>query len=405
MSLIVQKYGGSSVGSVERIENVAKRIKAKQEQGNQVVAVISAMGGVTDSLLGLAGEISKQPSQRELDVLLATGEQQSIALLTMALHEIGVEAVSCTGRQAGVLTTGTHTAGKVQSIDAQFVLDNIAQGRVVIVAGFQGVKEDGSIHTLGRGGSDLSAIAMAHAVGADKCEILTDVDGVYTCDPRVVPQAQKIQDISYDEMFEMASSGSKVMQARSVEFAKKHNVIFEVRSSLNQNSGTLVTQETPAMEAVVIRGVSIERAQARITITGLPDIPGTSAKVFSALSGAEVNVDMIVSNNTHEGLTRHSLTIPQSQYLQAKQALEPVLSAISAEAQLESEEGIGKLSIVGVGMKSHHGVAAQMFEALGKENINIGMISTSEIKITITVAEADLEKAAKTVHTAFGLDA
>ncbi len=405
MSLIVQKYGGSSVGSVERIQNVANRIKAKQEQGDQVVAVISAMGGVTDSLLDLANQISSQPSQRELDVLLATGEQQSIALLTMALHEIGIDAVSCTGRQAGVLTTGTHTAGKVHSINAESVLNNVKQGKVVIVAGFQGINEQGDIHTLGRGGSDLSAIAIAHAIGADKCEILTDVDGVYTCDPRVVPKAQKIQEISYDEMFEMASSGSKVMQARSVEFAKKHNVVFEVRSSLNQNSGTLVIEETPAMEAVVIRGVSIERAQARITITGLPDVPGTSAKVFTALSGAEVNVDMIVSNNTHEGLTRHSLTIPQSQYLQAKQALEPVLSAISDEAQLESEQGIGKLSVVGVGMKSHHGVAAQMFEALGQAGINIGMISTSEIKITITLAEEDLERGAQVVHTAFGLDA
>jgi len=387
MALIVQKYGGTSVGSVDRIQNVARRIKETLDSGNQVVAVVSAMGGVTDKLIGLASEISSAPAERELDVLLATGEQQSIALVTMALHSIGVEAVSCTGRQAGVETMGSHTRGKIRSIDASYVSKEVNAGKVVIVAGFQGIREDGMVHTLGRGGSDLSAISMAHAVGADLCQIFTDVDGVYTCDPRVVKDAKKINEISYDEMLELASSGAKVMQSRSVEFASKYGVVFEVRSSLNNNQGTIVRAEHDSMEAVVIRGVSIERNQARITVTGIPDQPGNSARIFNVLSEAEVNIDMIVSNNTHEGLARHSFTVPDSDL--AKEVF--------------TEAGLAKLSAVGIGMKSHSGVAAKMFDALGKAGINIGLITTSEIKISVSVEADKVDLAANVVHKAFDL--
>ncbi len=403
MALIVQKYGGTSVGSVDRILNVAQRIKKTCEAGNQVVAVVSAMGGVTDKLIGLANEINQNPAERELDVLLATGEQQSIALVSMALHSLGIDAVSCTGRQAGVVTIGSHTKGKIDKIEANYVKDNLNAGRVVIVAGFQGVREDGLIHTLGRGGSDLSAIAIAHAVGADLCQILTDVDGVYTCDPRVVKDAKKINTISYDEMLELASSGAKVMQSRSVEFASKYGVVFEVRSSLNDNPGTIVCAENDSMETVVIRGVSIERNQARITVTGIPDKPGNSAQIFTALSEAEVNVDMIVSNNTHEGLARHSFTVSDSDLAKALASIQGLLPDISSEAEVLTEAGMAKLSVVGIGMKSHSGVAAKMFDVLGKAGINIGLITTSEIKISVSLDAAKADLAANVIHEAFDL--
>ena len=308
MALIVQKYGGSSVGSLDRIRNVASRIKHLRDEGNDVVAVVSAMGGVTDKLIGMANELNESPPERELDVLLSSGEQQSIALLATALQSMGVDAVSATGRQAGIVTSGSHTRGRIEDIDPGMLQSYIAEGKVVIVAGFQGVTETGLIHTLGRGGSDLTAIAVAAALKADLCQILTDVDGVYTCDPRIVKDARKLPEISYDEMLEMASSGSKVMQSRSVEFAKKYGVVFEVCSSLNNNPGTLVTEEHPTMEAVVIRGVSIERSQARVTITDIPDRPGNSAKILGALADAEINVDMIVSNIASDGMARHSFT-------------------------------------------------------------------------------------------------
>jgi len=404
MALIVQKYGGTSVGSIDRIRNVAARMKRTRDAGNQVVAVVSAMSGVTDGLIKLAKEISENPTERELDVLLATGEQQSIALVTMALQEIGVDAASITGSQAGIRTTGSHTRGRILNMDPSRMLAFLEEGKSLVVAGFQGVTPDGMIHTLGRGGSDLTAIAVAAALKADVCQILTDVDGVYTCDPRIVKNARKLPEISYDEMLEMASSGSKVMQSRSVEFAKKFGVIFEVRSSLNDNPGTLVLEEHPNMENVVIRGVSIERSQARVTITGIPDEPGMSGLILGALGDAEINLDMIVSNIAHDGQARHSFTMHSSDLGKAQAALKPVLADLAPNSKIETEAGIAKLSAVGIGMRSHSGVAATMFKALGAAGINIGMISTSEIKIAVTVDEPRIEDAARAVHDAFGLD-
>ncbi len=404
MALIVQKYGGTSVGSIDRIRNVAQRIKAERAKGNQVVAVISAMGGVTDKLISMANELGQEPAERELDVLLSSGEQQSIALLSIALNEIGVDTVSATGRQAGILTSGTHTRGRIEDIKPDLINNYLAEDKTVVVAGFQGTNPDGLIHTLGRGGSDLSAIAVASAVKADLCQILTDVDGVYTADPRVVQKARKLPEISYDELLELASVGTKVMQSRSVEFAKKYGVKFEVRSSLNENPGTIVTEEHEAMESVVIRGVSIERSQARVTITGIPDTPGMSGKILGSLAEAEINIDMIVSNIAHDRLARHSFTMHTNDLGRAQSALKKVLDEISPEAEIETEAGIAKLSCVGIGMRSHSGVAAKMFESLGEAGINIGMISTSEIKISVTVDEGEIEEAARVVHTAFNLD-
>ena len=403
MALIVQKYGGTSVGSLDRIRNVAGRIKRTRDEGNQVVAVVSAMSGVTDGLLKMAHELSPTPSERELDVLVSTGEQQSIALVTMALQDQGVEAASITGRQAGISTTGSHTRGRIQDIDPSMMRGFLDEGKALVVAGFQGVTPEGHIHTLGRGDSDLTAIAVAAALKADVCQILTDVDGVYTCDPRIVKNARKLPEISYDEMLEMASSGSKVMQSRSVEFAKKYGVVFEVRSSLNDNPGTLVLEEHPDMENVVIRGVSIERSQARITLTGIPDEPGMSGKILGALGDAEINLDMIVSNIAHDGFARHSFTMHSNDLARAQAALKPLL-AVSSSAKIETDVGIAKLSAVGIGMRSHSGVAATMFKALGDAGINIGMISTSEIKIAVTVDETRIEDAARAVHDAFELD-
>lgn len=403
MALIVQKYGGTSVGSIDRIRNVAARMKRTRDEGNQVVAVVSAMSGVTDGLIRMAKELMENPSERELDVLLATGEQQSIALVTMALHELGVDAASITGRQAGIFTTGSHTRGRILNMDPSLMKNFLNEGKTLVVAGFQGVTPDGMIHTLGRGGSDLTAIAVAAALKADVCQILTDVDGVYTCDPRIVKNARKLPEISYDEMLEMASSGSKVMQSRSVEFAKKFGVVFEVRSSLNDNPGTLVLEEHPNMENVVIRGVSIERSQARVTITGIPDEPGMSGKILGALGEAEINLDMIISNIAHDGFARHSFTMHSSDLGKAQAALKPLLAELG-NSKVETEAGIAKLSAVGIGMRSHSGVAATMFKALGAAGINIGMISTSEIKIAVTVDETRIEDAARAVHDAFQLD-
>ena len=404
LMLIVQKYGGTSVGSFDRIRNVAGRIKALRDEGHQVAVVVSAMGGVTDQLVEMAREVCDDPPEREMDVLLSTGEQQSIALVTMALRQVGVEAVSITGRQAGMKTSGAHTRARIRAIDPTLSRRYLDEGKVVIVAGFQGVNEEGLIQTLGRGGSDLSAIAFASSIEADLCQILTDVDGVYTADPRVVSDARKLPEISYDELLELASVGTKVMQSRSVEFAKKYGVRFEVRSSLNSNPGTIVTEEHEAMEAVVIRGVSIERSQARVTITGIPDEPGMSGRILSVLGEAEINIDMIISNTAHDGYARHSFTMHTNDLGRVQAALKPVLADLGGDANIESEAGIAKLSVVGIGMRSHSGVAAQMFKALGEGGINIGMISTSEIKISVTVEEARIEDAARVVHSAFGLD-
>jgi aspartate kinase len=403
MALIVQKYGGTSVGTIDRIRNVAERIHKLLSEGNQVVAVVSAMSGVTDKLIGLAKQISENPSERELDVLMATGEQQSIALLTMALEEMGHKAVSVTGAQAGICTFGSHTRGRIKNIDPTRMQQYLNDGYCLICAGFQGVTEDGMIHTLGRGGSDLSAIAIAAALKADICQILTDVDGVYTCDPRVVKDAVKLNDISYDEMLEMASSGSKVMQSRSVEFAKKFGVVFEVRSSLNNNPGTIVHEEIPAMESIAVRGVSIERSQSRVTVANIPSQNGYAAKILGALAEAEINIDMIVANVAHDGRFRQSFTMHTNDLGRAQAALKPVLSELGTDVRIETEAGLAKISVVGIGMRSHTGVAATMFQALADAEIPVGMISTSEIKIAVTVDENRVDEAARVVHAAFHL--
>ncbi len=405
MSLIVQKYGGTSVGTPERIRNVARRILETQQAGNQVVAVVSAMAGVTNNLIKLADEVTGEgfPTEREMDVLLATGEQTTIALTAMALNSMGAKAVSLTGAQAGIQTDGVHTKARISNITPDGVHELLNEGNIVILAGFQGQTSDGRITTLGRGGSDLTAIAMAAAIDADICQIYTDVDGVYTCDPRIVPGARKIAEISYDELLEMASSGSKVMQSRSVEFAKKFGVVFEVRSSLNNNPGTLVKEETMSMESIVIRGVSLERAQAKVTISGVKDVPGTASRIFGAVGQANLLVDMIVQNVSKTGITDISFTVHKDDVTKAEAALRPVMPDLGEGVTLEATDGIAKLSVVGIGMRSHSGVAAEMFKALSDAGINIEMISTSEIKVTVTVAEDDIDRAANVVHEAFGL--
>jgi aspartate kinase len=402
MSLIVQKYGGTSVGNPERIRNVARRILDTQRQGHQVVAVVSAMSGVTDNLIRLAREVSEAPDEREMDVLLSTGEQTTIALTAMAIQALGGKAKSATGAQAGIVTDGVHTKARIANITPKQVREHLDGGHAVIVAGFQGQTREGHITTLGRGGSDLTAIALAAALKADICQIYTDVDGVYTCDPRVVVDARKIDEISYDEMLEMASSGSKVMQSRSVEFAKKFGVIFEVRSSFNQNPGTIVKEETKSMEDVVIRGVSIERNQAKATVQQVPDRPGTAARVFTALAGAGILIDVIVQNVSADGTTDISFTLHRDDVERAEKVLAPVVSEIGARG-LTARGDIAKLSVVGIGMRSHSGVAARLFEALSGAGINIQMISTSEIKIAVIIDQAHLEEAARVAHAAFGL--
>jgi aspartate kinase len=404
MALIVQKYGGTSVGSPERIKNVARRVLETQQAGNKVVVVVSAMSGVTDSLIKLSREVCESPSEREMDVLLATGEQTTIALLAMALQGMDAKAVSLTGAQAGIVTDGVHTKAKIFNITPKQIHEHLDGGSIVIVAGFQGQTAQGDITTLGRGGSDLTAIALAAALKADKCEIYTDVDGVYTCDPRVVPDATKIETISYEEMLEMASSGSKVMQSRSVEFANKFDVLFEVRSSFNQNPGTIVKAEAPGMEDVVIRGVSIERNQAKVTIEGVPDKTGTAAKIFNSLAAANVVVDVIVQTAPHEGKTDISFTTNKDELKKA----EPVLKAVADEIGtrgVTQTAGVAKLSVVGIGMRTHSGVAAKLFDVLAKGGYNIQMISTSEIKIAVILDEDRIADAAKAVHAGFGLSA
>ena len=405
MSLIVQKYGGTSVGSPDRIQNVARRILETQKSGNRVVAVVSAMAGVTNQLIELADQVSSgnQPTDREMDVLLATGEQTTIALCSMAINAMGGKAISLTGAQAGIATDGEHTKARISNITPDEVHRLLDDDHIVIIAGFQGKSPEGRITTLGRGGSDLTAIAMAAAIKADLCQILTDVDGVYTCDPRVVADARKIDEIAYDEMLEMASSGSKVMQSRSVEFAKKFGVRFEVRSSLNNNPGTIVTEEHPNMEAVVVRGVSIEREQAKVTIENVPDSPGIAAKIFGAVSDAGVIIDMIVQNVSKTGKTDISFTLHRSDLDKAEETLEPLVKELGDPVFIETTKGIGKLSVVGIGMRSHSGVAAQMFATLADNGINIQMISTSEIKTAVTIDESQIDEAANLVHAAFNL--
>ena len=403
MALIVQKYGGTSVGNPERIKNVARRIAEYRKRGDNIVVVVSAMSGVTDNLIKLAKEIMALPSEREMDVLLATGEQQTIALTAIALHSLNVPAVSLTGAQAGIMTDGVHTKARIHNITPKKVHEMLKKGNVVIVAGFQGETPEGQITTLGRGGSDLTAIALAAALKADLCQIYTDVDGVYTADPRIVPQAKKLPEISYDEMLELASLGAKVMQSRSVEFAKKFGVVFEVRSSLNDNPGTIVKEETKSMEGVVVRGVALDKNQAKVTLAGVPDKPGVAAKIFKALGDAAVNIDMIVQNISHgTGVpqTDISFTVEKADLLKAQKVIDGLRSKVGLKDVITSEK-IGKLSIVGVGMKSHTGVAGKLFETLAQAGVNIDMISTSEIKISVVIDLAKGEAATKAVHAAF----
>jgi len=402
MALIVQKYGGTSVGDVERIKKVAERIKSFRDEGNQLVVVVSARSGVTNELIARAEAVCANPSEREMDQLLAIGEQETIALTAMALHGIGVDAISYTGAQAGIFTDQAHTKARIQTINAAALKRELKQGKVVIVAGFQGINAEGQTTTLGRGGSDLTAIAIAGAIKADKCEIYTDVDGVYTADPRVVKNARKLDEISYDEMLELASSGSKVMQSRSVEFAKKFDVVFEVRSSFNHNPGTIVKEEVASMEKVVVRGVAVDKNQAKVVVSNLADRPGTAAKVFKALAEANIVVDMIVQNVGHNGVANLTFTAPANEVHKAAKALAPVLKELGG--QIASQDQVAKLSVVGVGMKTHSGVAATLFQALADAKVNIDLISTSEIKITVAIDQGKADEAARAVHSAFGLD-
>lgn len=404
MSLIVQKYGGTSVGTPERILAVAQRILSTQQAGNQVVAVLSAMSGVTDSLIKLAGRVAPHPTEREMDVLLATGEQTTIALTAMAINGLGGHAVSLTGPQAGIVTDSVHTKAKISKITPKRIHTFLNAGNIVIVAGFQGQTLEGQITTLGRGGSDLTAIALAASIKADLCQIFTDVDGVYTCDPRIVKSARKIPEISYDEMLEMASLGSKIMQARSVEFAKKFAVVFEVRSSFNDQPGTIVKEESAGMEKVVIRGVSVDRRQAKVTIAGVPDRPGIASRIFTEIAAINVNVDMIVQNVSAAGTTDVSFTTHADELPKIEKHIGPIVAEIDAKG-FAAQNGIAKLSVVGIGMRSHSGVAARMFELLGKAGVNIQMISTSEIKISVIVDESRVDEAANLLHAGFGLGA
>lgn len=402
MRLIVQKYGGTSVGSPERIRNVARRLLETQREGCRVVAVISAMGGVTDNLIKLARETSPQPTERELDTLLATGEQAAIALTAMAVNALGGKAISLTGAEAGILTDRAHTRAKIANISPRQIHALLADDYIVVVAGFQGQNADGETTTLGRGGSDLTAIALAGALNADACQIFTDVDGVFTCDPRVVLDAKKLDEVAYDELLEMAGAGSKVMQSRAVEFAKKFGVEFEVRSSFKSDTGTIAKEETANMEDVVIRGISVERNQAKVTVDDVRDEPGIASRIFSVISIGNIIVDMIVQSVSKHGTTDISFTIHENDLEAATKLLDPVIQEVRA-AGLITTSGVAKLSVVGIGMRSHSGVAARLFDCLGKGGINIQLISTSEIKIAVIIDGKDADRAAQLTHQEFGL--
>ena len=402
MRLVVQKYGGTSIGTPERIRNVAQRIVDTQRQGSRVVAVVSAMAGVTDELIELANAVTPQPSRRELDVLLSTGERAAAALTVMAVRALGGTAISLTGAEAGILTDRNHTMARIGNISPKQIHELLADDYIVVVAGFQGQTPEGETTTLGRGGSDLTAIALAGALNADACQIFTDVDGVFTCDPRIVKDAEKLNEVAYDELLEMASSGAKVMQARAVEFAKKFGVEFEVRSSFKPAGGTLTREETPSMEDIVIRGISLERHQAKLSIAGVRDEPGIAARIFSDIGAAHIIVDMIVQNASIDGTTDISFTIHEDELENARTILMPVLGELGGK-RLNTASGVAKLSVVGIGMRSHSGVAARMFACLGRAGINIQMVSTSEIKIAVIIDEKEAERAARLIHAEFGL--
>lgn len=404
MALIVQKYGGTSVGSTERIGAVADKVIKWREQGNDVVVVVSAMSGETNRLLELASDISARPVPRELDVLLSTGEQVTIALLSMALEERGCAARSYTGSQVHIRTDSAHNKARIREIDDQRIHADLALGRVVVVAGFQGVDEDGNITTLGRGGSDTTAVALAAALKADECQIYTDVDGVYTTDPRVVPEARRLTRITFEEMLEMASLGSKVLQIRSVSFAGRYNVPLRVLSSFEEGEGTLITYEDEEMEQALISGIAFNRDEAKLTILGVPDTPGVAHQLLGPIADANIEVDMIVQNVAPDGATTDfTFTVHRNDYARALEILQRIASELGAR-QVSGDDKIVKVSLVGVGMRSHAGIASTMFGTLAREGVNIRMISTSEIKISVVVDEKYLELAVRSLHEAFELD-
>lgn len=405
MALIVQKFGGTSVASVERIQAVAKKVKSFKDDGNQVVVSISAMSGETNRLTALAQEIQKNPSSREMDMLLTTGEQVTISLLSMALHEIGCDAISYTGSQVSITTDSVHGKARIKSIDSSVIVESLEQDKVVVIAGFQGADEEGHITTLGRGGSDTTAVALSAALEADECQIYTDVDGVYTADPRIEPRARRIQSISYEEMLEMASLGSKVLQIRAVEFASKYNVSLRVLSSMVENPiGTLITSEDKIMEEAVISGIAHNKDEAKVSLIGVPDIPGVAYKILKPISKKNIEVDMIVQSvSAREGLTNFAFTVHRSDFKKSISILEKVREDLGA-ISVQSDDSIVKVSLVGIGMRSHAGIATKMFEVLHKNDINIQMISTSEIKISVAIDEQYLELAVQSLHAAFELE-
>jgi aspartate kinase len=403
MFLAVEKYGGTSVGSVERINAVADRVSASHQKGERLVVVVSAMAGETNRLLGLAEEIDSGAKAREMDVLVSTGEQVTIALLTMALNKRGIDARSYTGSQVQILTDNVHGKARILDIDAARVRDDLEKDRVVVIAGFQGVDAEGNITTLGRGGSDTTAVAMAAALQADECRIFTDVDGVYTTDPRIVPEARRLDRITVEEMLELASQGAKVLQTRSVEFAGKYRVPLRVLSSFEEGLGTLITHEVSDMEQPLIAGIAYNRDEAKVTIRGVPDQPGVASRIFGPISAAHLNIDMIIQNVAQDGTTDLTFTVNRSEYAEAMKLLNDIAKELNAR-DVVGDDTLAKIAIVGVGMRSHSGVAAKMFETLATEGINIELISTSEIKISVGVNDKYLELAVRALHKAFELE-
>ncbi|MFH0921181.1 MAG: aspartate kinase [Fibrobacterota bacterium] len=403
MRIIAQKYGGSSVATSDKIRKIAEKIKKRVDEGYKLVVVVSAMGKTTDNLIKLSEEITVKPSAREMDMLLATGEQVTIALLSMALHELAIPAISLTGQQAGIVTDSVHRKAKIVSIDTERMRREFETHHVVVVAGFQGINEENQIATLGRGGSDLSAVALAAALKTECCEIYTDVDGVFTTDPRVVPNARQIPVISFDEMLELASSGAGVMQARSIECGKKYNQPIWVRSTFSDNPGTLIKEEDETMEKVIIRGIALDKKEAKVTLKSVPDRPGIAAEIFSKICERNINVDMIVQNSSSNGTTDVSFTAPKEDLPVMMEAAREISREIGS-GDVDINPSIAKVSVVGIGMRSHAGVAAKMFRVLAQNNVNIDMISTSEIKISVVVPDKDAEKAVRALHDAFELE-
>jgi aspartate kinase len=399
--LIVQKFGGTSVGTLERIEAVAQRVLKTRNEGHDVVVVVSAMSGETNKLIEYANHFAKIPNKKDMDMLLSSGERVTSSLLSIALNELGCKTVAMTGRGAGIVTDSVHTSARIESIDNGPIANKIKDGNVIIIAGFQGVNENGDITTLGRGGSDLSAVAIAGAIGADLCEIYTDVDGIYTTDPRIEPKAKKLEKISYDEMLEFASLGAKVLQNRSVEMAKKLNVNLVTRSSFNENEGTLITKEENIMEQPIVSGIALDKNQARVSLIGVNDKPGIASEIFKKLANESINIDMIVQTVGHDGKTNLDFTVPKTEVESTKIAMQNFDNDI---ANIEYDDSISKVSVVGVGMKSHSGVASSAFDAMAKSNINILMISTSEIKISLIIDERYSELAVRELHSTYKLD-